>query len=128
MQATVQAKMPSTPSHSDQAGTVPPRTLAKAKVSSFDIVPEEKIDSIAERLELVERLIREYGRAYDYRSMTRRQLEAELDRLDAQYAPQRIESSDDNDREQAPIPPASTDSGPVSAPTLLEPEILSNQG
>lgn len=40
----------------------------------YDEVPTQHIDSIAGRLMLVETLLREFGRAYDYRTLTSQQL------------------------------------------------------
>lgn len=43
---------------------------------SYDPIASEHRDSIANRLKLVEILVREYGRAYDYRVLTTQELEA----------------------------------------------------
>lgn len=40
----------------------------------YERVPEEHVDSIANRLLLVERILRRHGRAYDYRTLTNREL------------------------------------------------------
>lgn len=42
----------------------------------FDPVPSQHRDSIAARLRIVETLIREHGRAYDYRTLTTQELQA----------------------------------------------------
>ncbi len=52
----------------------------------FDAVPPGQAESIARRLKLVEIMIRKYGRAYDYRMHTLRDLEMILAKLDATQA------------------------------------------
>lgn len=59
-----------------------PKTAAPKPL--FEQVPAEHVESIAGRIKLVEQILRDYGRAYDYRVMTTRQLQAVLDRLDEQ--------------------------------------------
>lgn len=74
------------------APTLVTRPAAMATISSraytvpkgdFDPVPSEHAASIAGRLKLVEVLITRYGRAYDYRIHTQRELEAILNELEA---------------------------------------------
>ncbi len=50
---------------------------------SYDPVASDQADSVAGRLKLVERLIRDYGRAYDYRVHTTQELERILNQLDS---------------------------------------------
>jgi len=47
----------------------------------FDPVPAKYVDTVAKRLDLVARLIREHGRAYDYRVLTAKELEQILSSL-----------------------------------------------
>jgi hypothetical protein len=54
-----------------------------ATQEKFDPVPAEQVGLIVKRLRIVERLLREHGRAYDYRSHTLRELEEILNRLQA---------------------------------------------
>jgi len=44
------------------------------KENVFDSVPDEHINSIANRLRIIEQLLREHKRAYDYRSHTTKEL------------------------------------------------------
>jgi hypothetical protein len=44
----------------------------------FDSVPSGQADAISKRLRLVERLLTKYGRAYDYRTLTVKDLESIL--------------------------------------------------
>jgi hypothetical protein len=53
----------------------PPPLAARSEPRGFEAIPDRHIESIAGRLQLVERLIREFGRAYDYRTHTTRELE-----------------------------------------------------
>ena len=50
----------------------------------FDVVPQGHQDSIAGRLQIVEKLVLEYGRAYDYRAFTTDELSKILFDLDAE--------------------------------------------
>lgn len=60
--------MPSPPSSTYAA---PKSSLSPAaSPAAFDPVPSDQIDSVASRLQLVEQILRKYGRAYDYRSVT----------------------------------------------------------
>jgi hypothetical protein len=63
-----------------QAGPVSTRWQS----ARFDPVPQPQRDGIARRLGLVEEILRKHGRAYDYRSLTVRDLETILAELDAQ--------------------------------------------
>ncbi len=75
-------RTPAKPAPAKTAARVAPSP--KAAISrGFETVPDPQRDSIAQRLELVERLIRDHGRAYDYRVMTVAQLEKTLAELDA---------------------------------------------
>lgn len=63
-----------------------PKVTIVAKTIPSDqyyVVPTGKADQLAGRLKLVEALLRESGRAYDYRTMTTAQLEAELKKVRA---------------------------------------------
>jgi hypothetical protein len=59
---------------------------AAANVLSFDYVPEEHVDSVARRLAIVEKIIREHGRAYDYRAHTTHELLSILARLEQNHS------------------------------------------
>jgi hypothetical protein len=50
----------------------------RAPATKFETVPADKRGQILRRIELCADLFRETGRAYDYRSMTTRELESEL--------------------------------------------------
>lgn len=54
----------------------------KSKKILFDLVPENQIEPIASRLELVGEIIRKHRRAYDYRVHTVKELEQILAALD----------------------------------------------
>lgn len=56
-------------------------TEKTGKSSSFDIVPPDQKGPILNRLILVEKLIREHGRAYDYRAYTTQELEQFLNTI-----------------------------------------------
>jgi hypothetical protein len=78
---------------------VEPKRLSAPKVRkavAFDAVPVDQTDALVRRLELVQQLIRDYGRAYDYRALTVRQLEGILEALE--------------NSELAPIPPSANNS------------------
>ncbi len=57
----------------------PPLVIGSA--DRFDSVPHEHVESIARRLKIIEKLIVEYGRAYDYRTHTTQELQAILNDL-----------------------------------------------
>jgi hypothetical protein len=59
------------------------QTQTPTKEPSFDPVPQDQAELIARRLQLIDQLIRRHGRAYDYRTLTVRQLESILARLEA---------------------------------------------
>lgn len=48
---------------------------------TYDRVPQDQIDPVLTRLQLVEEIVRRFGRAYDYRTHTVRELEAILQQL-----------------------------------------------
>ena len=48
----------------------------------FDQVPAEQVEGIANRLKLIDTLLRKYGRAYDYRTHTFKELEKILAQLE----------------------------------------------
>jgi len=83
----------------------------RSESQSFDPVPPAQAESIAQRLKLVEILIRKYGRAYDYRMHTLRDLESILMQLDAAvpFAP------DANRNTMSPAPTA-----PGTVPPALQ--------
>jgi hypothetical protein len=65
-----------------------PELVGKVKTATYtyDPVPSEQANAIAKRLQIVEILLRKYGRAYDYRIHTYKDLKkvlAELDRNSA---------------------------------------------
>lgn len=117
-----------------KAAHVSKKKTKKSKVSlvstasanpNFDPVPRGQEESIARRLKLVEIMIRRYGRAYDYRMHTLRDLENILAKLDAesaknqppvqqvQYQPQPIQvvappAPDANRNTMSPAPTAGT--------------------
>ncbi|MBL7716871.1 MAG: hypothetical protein JNL01_15505 [Bdellovibrionales bacterium] len=57
---------------------------APAPVKTYDEVPDGLADALEKRLDLVEKLIRDHKRAYDYRSHTVKQLEEILEKLEAE--------------------------------------------
>jgi hypothetical protein len=64
--------------------TVPPPAVStRWQTATFDSVPQAQADGVAKRLKLVEEIVRRYGRAYDYRSLTSKDLELILAELDA---------------------------------------------
>src|SRR5262249_42158984 len=62
------------------------RGNAQAK-GGYDPVPVGQAEPLSRRLRLVDEMIRKYGRAYDYRIHTVKELEAILADLDAQARP-----------------------------------------
>lgn len=60
---------------------VPSSALLPKDRGTFERVPDGSKDSIAKRLKIIETLILEYGRAYDYRIHTTQELNAILDDL-----------------------------------------------
>ncbi|MFL5814670.1 MAG: hypothetical protein ACJ763_13940 [Bdellovibrionia bacterium] len=48
---------------------------AAAPAAAYDAVPSNQSDAILQRLKIVENLVRKYGRAYDYRTHTLKELE-----------------------------------------------------
>lgn len=64
-----------TPAPEAATTVAPPPLAARSEARGFEPIPDRHVESIAGRLQLVERLIREFGRAYDYRTHTTRELE-----------------------------------------------------
>lgn len=63
--------MPSPPSSPSSTYAAPKSSLSPAaSPAAFDPVPSDQIDSVASRLQLVEQILRKFGRAYDYRTVT----------------------------------------------------------
>lgn len=62
---------------------------------AYEPVPSDKRDSLARRLQIVERLIREHGRAYDYRIHTSSELETILRRLEQPISAEQEETTSD---------------------------------
>jgi hypothetical protein len=58
-------------------------------LEAFDPVPAAQREPISRRLKLIEKLIVEHGRAYDYRAVTLAELNAILAQLNSPGAPQR---------------------------------------
>lgn len=77
----------------------------KTVVVSYDKVPTSQSKPFVDRLHLVETLVSKYGRAYDYRSMTVPELEAVLEKLDAEAAPTRIVRETESASPTAPLAP-----------------------
>jgi hypothetical protein len=53
-------------------------------MEDYDIVPKGQIGRVAQRFEIVERILKNYGRAYDYKEYTLTQLkeiESQLERI-----------------------------------------------
>lgn len=65
---------------------------AVAPATPYDPVPADQVDALSKRLKLVEELIRKHGRAYDYRTLTIKELEALIEGLSAPKAPPSSES------------------------------------
>lgn len=61
----------------------PTRIQQKIEKTSYESVPPEQIEGISQRLKLIDQLLRKYGRAYDYRIHTIKELETILSELDA---------------------------------------------
>ena len=72
-----------TPSSTGQQ-KAPAAQDSSTKVAGFDPVPQQQQQSVAGRLKIVEKLILDYGRAYDYRTYTTQQLEAILLKLQSE--------------------------------------------
>ncbi len=59
-----------------QTMAAPPARVAKiTRAVSFDAVPASQSDAILQRIKIVENLVRKYGRAYDYRAHTLKELQ-----------------------------------------------------
>jgi hypothetical protein len=67
----------------------PARRTSVTPVSrgNFDPVASDQIDSVAQRLKLVEQILVRHARAYDYRVHSARELRAILSRLDGKHQP-----------------------------------------
>ena len=72
--SAVPAMMPAT------TKTPPPSITAATK---FDPVPPTRVDSILKRVKLVETILKKYGRAYDYRTVSSQDLEKILAQLES---------------------------------------------
>lgn len=74
----------------------------------YESVPNSQRDSISKRLKIIDRLVTDYGRAYDYRNHTTQELEAILERLDSaqakasQPAPQKTAAPQSSNSEVEP--------------------------
>lgn len=82
---------------------------------NFDQVPAGQAESVAQRLKYVEIIIRKYGRAYDYRTMTLRDLQAVLGQLDAASQPS-------TNSKPVILPPVLRDSIPVETLPTAAPD------
>lgn len=60
---------------------------ARLATASFDTVPASQSDAILQRLKIVENLVRKYGRAYDYRAHTLKELLLIQSTLESTAAP-----------------------------------------
>jgi hypothetical protein len=60
---------------------------ARLAVATYDTVPASQSDALIQRLKIVENLIRKYGRAYDYRTHTLKELELIQSTLESAAAP-----------------------------------------
>ncbi len=67
---------------------VPTAPAVEKKKAEYDAVPAEHVASVVKRLKAVEKLMREYGRAYDYRAHTLAEFENLLRQLRAEKAAQ----------------------------------------
>jgi hypothetical protein len=76
-----------TPPHPE--ATPAPRATQEAK---FDAVPANQVEPIEERLKIVEEMIQKYGRAYDYRVHTLKELQEIQKSLGSEAAAPRRES------------------------------------
>ena len=91
-------------------GSKTPQKQTLKQIDSFDPVPSAQREPITRRLRLIERLIREYGRAYDYRSVTIAELTAILTSLEKSGASLAREKSPETqgsefDSGETPPPP-----------------------
>lgn len=85
-----------------------------------DEVPITKRDAILDRLSLVEKLIRKFGRAYDYRSITTKELETIFQRLEKKQLQETSVATADNKNTQPTTTQAVPESHPVSVPVNQE--------
>ncbi len=102
----------------------------KKGLEAFDPVPADQVDPIVKRLKLVDRLIREHGRAYDYRIHTVRELEQilsalEKDPIALKTPPLQLEKSEGASTEEIPPTTEINDSAEPEAPLpkIAEPEV-----
>jgi hypothetical protein len=77
---------PSAGSVHAQVTTTPPPSASRWQTAPFDKVPPPQTDGISRRLHLVDEILRRYGRAYDYRTLTVKDLEMIQSELDAKYS------------------------------------------
>jgi hypothetical protein len=85
-----------------------PKRAPSAKAAAFDSVPASQSDAILQRLKIVENLVRKHSRAYDYRTLTLKEL-------------QQIESSLNSSKVRAELAAPAVAAPPVVAPQKTEP-------
>jgi chemotaxis protein histidine kinase CheA len=81
--AAAAAAIPTAPAATAVAPVANAAPAPKSAKQAFDRVPRDQVEPLLERLQLVQEIIRHYGRAYDYRVYTVRELENILNRLKA---------------------------------------------
>jgi hypothetical protein len=84
-----------------------------AKAVAFDVVPADQSNAILERLKIVEELIRKYGRAYDYRTHTLKELQLIQGTLESTSAARPVAAQV---QAQAPAPAPAPAATAVAAP------------
>lgn len=93
-------------------GAKTPQKQTLKQIDSFDPVPNAQREPITRRLRLIERLIRDFGRAYDYRAVTIAELTAILASLEKsggsnepQKNPEALSTDLESDEPSPPPPP-----------------------
>ncbi len=89
------------------AGSRTPKKQTLKNVDQFETVPASQREPISRRLKLIEKLIVEHGRAYDYRTVTIAELNAILQHLNSPGTrPERLRSAEEPSDEDGGTPAA----------------------
>ena len=107
--SAVAAESPQPPAASEAAKKKP----AVAAKGGYELVPSTQAEPIIHRLKIVEELIRKFGRAYDYRVHTVKELQSILSQLEASRNAQLPEPP-------APVSSPAAEPGATAAPTRTE--------
>jgi hypothetical protein len=87
--AAKKAQQPAAPTATLAAASAP---KAASPAAAFDAVPANQSEAILQRLKIVENLVRKYGRAYDYRAHTLKELELIQSTLESTAAQAQVQA------------------------------------